>query len=85
VAAVEVMINSPHVQELIEEGKVPELDEAIKSSDKFYHMQSFNQSLAKLSKLGVISEADALANSTNPGDLRLMLRGVQIGSMGLSA
>jgi Tfp pilus assembly ATPase PilU len=79
-AAVEVMINSPHIRELIAEGKTSSIEKAIASSSDHYGMQSFNQALAKLAISGVISEEEALGASTTPGDLRLMLKGVSSGS-----
>lgn len=85
VAALELMVMSPHIQELIAEGHVQDIDEAIKNSDSFYKMQSFNQSLARLVKEGLVTEDDAMATSSNPGDLRLMIRGISMGSRGLSA
>ncbi|MFW5798740.1 MAG: type IV pilus twitching motility protein PilT, partial [Planctomycetota bacterium] len=45
IAALEIMVNSPHISELIAEGDINAIEEAIKNSDKFYKMQSFNQAL----------------------------------------
>jgi Tfp pilus assembly ATPase PilU len=82
-AAVEVMINSPNIRELIAEGKTSSIEKAISSSGDFYQMQSFNQSLFKLTQDGTIEWDEALACSTNPNDLKLMLKG--IGGGGISA
>ena len=76
VAAVEVMINSPQIREMICEGKTSQIEKAIASSGDFYQMQSFNQSLAKLTLDGTVTQDDALACSTNPNDLKLMLKGI---------
>jgi Tfp pilus assembly ATPase PilU len=43
-------------------------------------MQSFNQALARLALAGTVTQEEALATSTTPGDLRLLLKGVQSGS-----
>jgi twitching motility protein PilT len=79
VAAVEVMIASPQIRELIGEGKTSAIEKAIASSGEYYQMQTFNQSLARLAQEGAITQDDALAASTTPGDLRLMLRGFSTG------
>jgi twitching motility protein PilT len=82
VAAVEVMINSPNIRELIAEGKTSSIEKAIGSSGDFYQMQTFNQALFKLTQDGTIEWDEALACSTNPNDLKLMLKG--IGGGGIS-
>ena len=79
VAALEVMINSPQIRDLIVEGKTASIEKAISQSGDYYRMQSFNQALAKLAMGKTITEEEALGASTNPGDLRLMFRGVQSG------
>jgi twitching motility protein PilT len=76
VAAVEVMINSPNIRELIAEGKTSSIEKAIAASGNIYQMQTFNQSLAKLVLEGTITHDDALACSTNPNDLNLMFKGI---------
>jgi len=80
VAAVEVMINSPNIRELIAEGKTSQIEKAIAASGDFYRMQTFNQALARLVLDGVVAEEEALASTQNPGDLRLLLKGVTSGS-----
>ena len=57
-----------------------EIQEAIAKSSRYWGMQTFNQALCKYVQEGVILPEVALASSTNPGDLRLMLKGVGIGS-----
>jgi twitching motility protein PilT len=76
VAAVEVMINSPNIRELIAEGKTSSIEKAIASSGDFYQMQTFNQALAKLVLDGTVTHDDALATSSNPNDLNLMFKGI---------
>ncbi len=76
VAAMEVMINSPNIRDLIAEGKTASIDKAIQQSSDYYRMQTFNQSLVKLVNEKVITTEEALSSSTNPGDLRLMLKGI---------
>jgi len=80
VAALEVMVNSPNVSQILAKGATHELDEAIAKSSTYWHMQTFNQALSILVKQAKITPAAALENTTNPGDLRLAFRGVGIGS-----
>jgi twitching motility protein PilT len=74
--AVEIMINSPNIRELIAEGKTSQIEKVIAASADFYQMQTFNQSLAKLTLDGTVSQDEALSCSTNPNDLKLMLKGI---------
>jgi len=74
IAAVEVLRQSPRVAKLILEGSLEALEEEIESSVTYYKMQSMNQSLAALVLRGAVSRDTALAISTRPGDLDLMLR-----------
>jgi twitching motility protein PilT len=76
IAAVEVMINSPNIRDLIAEGKTSQIEKAIAASGDYYQMQTFNQALAKLCLEGTVTQEDALACSTNPNDLKLMLKGI---------
>jgi twitching motility protein PilT len=82
VAAMEIMINSPQIRELIQEGKTSSIEKAMASSGDYYRMQTFNQSLAKLVNDRTISEAEAMAVSTSPNDLKLLLKGVTSGRVG---
>jgi twitching motility protein PilT len=74
VAVAEVMINTPLVQKLIEEGKLSALGKAIEDSVSFHKMQSLNQALFQHVKAKIITAEDALAVSRNPNDLRIQLR-----------
>jgi twitching motility protein PilT len=76
VAALEVMINSPQIRDLIAEGKTASIEKAMASSGDYYRMQTFNHSLAKLVAAKTITEEEAVGASTNPGDLKLILKGV---------
>ncbi|MFH1024019.1 MAG: type IV pilus twitching motility protein PilT [Planctomycetota bacterium] len=76
VAAVEILINSPKVADLIREGKTRDIDKAMVTAGAYYRMQTFNQALAELVKTNVITQEMALETSATPDDLKLMLRGV---------
>ena len=80
VAVVEILINSPSVQQILHEGAVRDLGKAIES-DTYYGMQSFNQHLLKLVQSGIITEEEALRNSMAPDDLKLGLRGITKGTL----
>ena len=74
VAAVEILRQTPRVSKLIVEGSLEALEEEIESSVTYHRMQSMNQSLAALVLNGVVAKDSALAASSRPNDLDLMLR-----------
>jgi twitching motility protein PilT len=74
IAAIEILRRSPRVAKLILEGNLEGLEEELESSVSYYGMQSMNQSLAALVCNGAVSLEKALASSSNPGDLDLILR-----------
>ena len=76
VAAMEIMINSPNIRQLIAEGKMAGLDKEIAKSRSYYRMQTFNQALAELIQDNVITEEEGMATTSNSNDLRLALRGI---------
>jgi len=67
-AAVEVMLNTPHISELIRKGDVSSIKEAILNSAE-KGIQSFDNSLLTLYKAGRISMDDALANADSRTNL----------------
>jgi twitching motility protein PilT len=73
VAAVEIMISTPTVAKLIEEGKTGNIYTAIQEGN-FWGMQTMNQCLTRYYKAGIISEDDALAAAGNLTELRQMIR-----------
>jgi twitching motility protein PilT len=80
VPAVEMMIESPTVKDLLANGKTAELYEAIKDGE-YYGCQSFNQSLKKLYQADQISLEHAMAASDYPEELKLELKGIFKGAM----
>ncbi len=80
VPAVEVMLGTPTVKELILEGKTRELATALEEGHEHYGSQSFNQSLAGLVRDNLIDLEDALAAADSPDELRLAMRGISKGS-----
>ena len=73
VAAVEVMINSPLVSDLIFKGDVSEIKEIMKKSREL-GMQTFDQHLFELYEQSQISYEDALRNADSVNDLRLNVK-----------
>ena len=67
-AAVEIMLNSPYIQELILSRRIDEIQATMEqSSDK--GMQTFDQALFKLYKRGVIDLEEALSNADSRTNL----------------
>jgi len=73
VAAVEVMLNSPLIADLIFKGDVHEIKEIMKRS-KELGMQTFDMHLFEMYDNGVISYEDALRNADSVNDLRLAIK-----------
>ncbi len=85
VAAIEILMNSPLVQDMIQRGEVSGLKEAMKKA-KEMGMQSFDMALYELFKAGKITMDQALHHSDSPNDLRLMIKldsdsGTSLGSL----
>ncbi|MEK7234151.1 MAG: type IV pilus twitching motility protein PilT [Elusimicrobiota bacterium] len=76
VPSVEILINTPHVRKQIEDNKSLEITQALQKG-QFYGMITFNQSLVKLFKDGLATEAEVLSAATSPDDLKLALRGIE--------
>jgi len=73
VAAVEIMLNSPLIQDLIFKGEVHEI-KAIMAKSRELGMQTFDQHLFELYENGSISYEDALRNADSVNELRLMIK-----------
>ena len=73
VPAVEVMINSPLIADLILKGEVHGIKELMAKSTEA-GMQTFDQSLFNLIEAGLISYDDALRNADSVNDLRLRVK-----------
>ena len=73
VPAVEVMINSPLIADLILKGDIPGIKEIMAKSGEA-GMQTFDQSLFGLYEAGFISYDDALRNADSQNDVRLRIK-----------
>lgn len=77
VPVVEVMINTPRIQELIEKKEsTGEIRQAIEDGHQGWGMQSFDQSLLELLTAGEITFDEALSLSNTPEDLRVRYSGI---------
>ena len=73
VAAIEILLNSPLIQDLIFKGEVHEIKEVMKRSREI-GMQTFDQALFDLYEGDYISYEDALRNADSLNDLRLNIK-----------
>jgi twitching motility protein PilU len=71
--AIEIMLNSPLISDLIFKGQVHEIKELMKKSREL-GMQTFDQSLFDLFEADKISYEDALRNADSVNDLRLAIK-----------
>jgi len=72
-AAVEVMLNSPLISDLIFKGEVTEIKEIMKKSRNL-GMQTFDQALYDAFESHFITYEDALRNADSVNDLRLQIK-----------
>ncbi|MDZ4187919.1 MAG: PilT/PilU family type 4a pilus ATPase [Hydrogenophaga sp.] len=72
-AAVEVMLNSPLISDLIFKGDVSEIKEIMKKSGNM-GMQTFDQALFNAYEANLITFEDALRNADSLNDLRLQIK-----------
>jgi len=76
VPAAEVMTLTPTIGRLIREGKIGDIPRFLEESELF-GMMSFNQSLSKLVKDGVVSENDAMEFADSKDELILAIKGIK--------
>ncbi len=73
VAAIEIMLNSPLISDLIFKGEVNNI-KTVMSKSRELGMQTFDQALFDLYELGKISFEEALKNADSVNDLRLRIK-----------
>jgi twitching motility protein PilU len=86
IAAIEIMLNSPLISDLIFKGDVHEIKEIMKKSEEL-GMITFDKSLFDLHEADLITYEDALRNADSVNELRLAikLRGKDASNRDLSA
>ena len=73
IAAIEILLNSPLVADLIFKGQIGDIKEVM-SRSRENGMQTFDQSLFDLYEAGLITYEDALRNADSVNDLRLRIK-----------
>ena len=73
VPAVEVMINSPLIADMIKDHRIDEIRSAMEKSSE-WGMQTFDQSLFHLYEHDLITYEDAMTNAESENDLRLAIK-----------
>jgi twitching motility protein PilU len=73
VAAIEIMLNTPLISDLIFKGDVHELKEIMRKSREL-GMQTFDQALFDLYEAGLISYEEAMRNADSMNELRLAIK-----------
>lgn len=76
IPAVEVLAGTAHVRKMIAENNIEAVNQAI-TKGEFYGMQSFNQSLVKMHKLGMAKLDDIIQSASNPDDVLLAIKGIE--------
>src|SRR2546423_1816377 len=80
VAAVEVLLNTRHIAELIEKGEINEIKEALEKSMS-PRSQTFEQALFKLFMAGTISQEEAMANADSATNMLWLINQATAGSI----
>jgi twitching motility protein PilU len=73
VAAVEILLNTPLISDLINKGEVSEIKELMKRSREL-GMQTFDQALFDLYENNLVTYNDAVRNADSVNDLRLQIK-----------
>ena len=73
VPAVEVIIKTPLIGDLIQKGKISEIRDVVARSNE-HGMQTFDQSLFQLYEDGLIEYDDAIRTADSGNDLRLRIK-----------
>lgn len=74
VAAVEIMLQSPRIKQLILKSRQDEIGQAIVESGESSGMQTFDRDLLRLFNEGVITKENALMASSKPNDLAILIQ-----------
>ena len=73
IAAMEILLQSPLVSDLIFKGAIAELKEVMKKSNRI-GMNTFDQALFDLFEAGMISYDEALKNADSKNEIRLRIK-----------
>jgi twitching motility protein PilT len=75
-AALEILIRTPRIEQLIAENRDIEIPDTIAEGKELYKSQTFDQGILDLYLAKTISREDALAYATSASDLRLRMEGL---------
>ncbi|KIM07722.1 MAG: pilin biogenesis [Sulfurovum sp. FS08-3] len=75
-AAIEILINTGRVGQLIAENRDAEITDALAEGKEIYGTQTFDQAILDLFFAGRVNEEEALGNASNPSDMKLKMQGV---------
>jgi twitching motility protein PilT len=75
-AALEILIRTPRIEQLIAENRDIEIPDTIAEGKELYKSQTFDQGILDLYLSGRISRDDALAYATSSSDLKLRMDGL---------
>jgi twitching motility protein PilT len=78
IPAVEVLVATPTVREMLEKGRTLDLPSALREGT-YFGTRTFGEALMKLINDGVVSQEEALAAADKPEELRLELKGISRG------
>ena len=81
-AAVEVLLGSPRIQDLIRKGLIDEIKEAMEQGETG-GMMTFDHALLQLVEQGKIDEAEALKNADSENNVRLAIQQLKTQSQGV--
>jgi len=73
IAAMEILLQTPRVSDLIFKGEVAELKEVMKKSERL-GMNTFDQALFELFERGLISYEEAMKNADSKNEVRLRIK-----------
>src|SRR5699024_8511304 len=73
IAAVEVLVNTPLVADMIFKGDVAQLKDLMAKSSRF-GMQTFVQSIFDLYEQGIVNYEEAIRNADSQNELRLRIK-----------
>ena len=82
--ALEIMVSTPAVRNLIREEKIHQIYSAMQSGQKF-GMQTMNQALVELISRRQITREEAMNRSTNPEELAQLLLQVEGAAAGAAS
>jgi twitching motility protein PilT len=75
-AALEILIRTPRIEQLIAENRDIEIPDTIAEGKELYKSQTFDQGILDLYLAGRISKEDAFASATSASDLKLRMEGL---------